>query len=133
LRRKNPKEIWNSNIEYLRLIKKKPKIEKFCRPSPNSMDEGSDKMIIYGPSRKNHYENIVKSMREKYVKDKRNFYTYSVYGLSFNFPLIERDRNEDYLQYIENKSKWLVPNKDFDRYIQPPREKYYFPKINNVL
>ena len=42
-------------------------------------------------------------------------------------------RNEAYYKYLENKSKWYVPSKDFDRYIQPPREKFYFPKINNIL
>ena len=66
-------------------------------------------------------------------KDKDHFYTYSLYGLSFNFPLFERDRNEEYHKYIENKSKWLIKNKDFDRYKQPEREKFYFPKINNIF
>ena len=46
--------------------------------------------------------------------------------------MIERERNQKYLDYVENKSKW-INEKDFDRYKQPDREKFYFPKINNVL
>ena len=72
-------------------------------------------------------------MREKYLKDKNHFYTYSLYGLNLNFPMIERDRNEEYIKYIENKKRWKGKDKDFDRYTQPPREKFYFPKINNIL
>ena len=130
LTKQKPKDIWNKNIQYLHSMKKKPKIERFCKPS---LDETSNTLIMYGPSRLNHYENIVEKMRKKYLKDKHNFYSYSLYGLSSNFPLVERDRNEEYLKYLENKSKWLSPNRDFERYIQPPREKYYFPKINNIL
>ena len=133
LKRTSSENIWKRHINYLNTMNKKPVQDKFCRPSPTPMAGSSHKIIMYGPSRSNHYEDIVKIMREKYLKDKNHFYTYSTYGLSFNFPLIERDRNEEYLKYIENKSKWLFPNKDFDRYKQPTREKYYFPKINNVL
>ena len=114
-------------------MKRKPREDHFCRPFPTSMAGSSNKIIMYGDSRSNHYENIVKTMRERYIKDKNHFYTYSLYGLSFNFPLFERDRNEEYYKYIENKSKWLIPNQDFDRYKPPPREKFYFPKINNIL
>ena len=132
MKRTTSEDIWNRHINYLHTMNKKPTYDKFCRPSPTPM-AGSHRTIMYGPSRDNHYENIVKTMRDKYIKDKNHFYTYSTYGLSFNFPLIERDRNEEYLKYIENKSKWLIPNKDFDRYKPPPKEKYYFPKINNIL
>ena len=133
MKRTTSEDIWNRQKNYLRTMNRKPREDRFCRPSPTPMAGGSNKFIMYGFSRANHYEDIVKTMREKYIKDKDHFYTYSLYGLSFNFPLFERDRNEEYYKYIDNKSKWLIPNKDFDRYKQPPKEKYYFPKINNIL
>ena len=133
MKRATSEEIWNRHINYLRTMNKKPREDRFCRPSPTPLAGGSNRIIMYGPSRANHYEDIVKTMREKYIKDKHHFYTYSLYGLTLNFPLFERDRNEAYYKYLENKSKWYVPSKDFDRYIQPPREKFYFPKINNIL
>ena len=131
LKRATSQEIWKRHINYIRTMKRKPSEEKFCRPSPLGND--SHKIIMYGPSRANHYEELINTMREKFIKDTKHFYTYSNYGLTLNFPFIERDRNEEYLRYIENKSKWFVPNKNFDRYKQPAREKYYFPKIKNIL
>jgi len=133
MKRATSEEIWNRHINYLHTMNKKPVGERFCKPCPTPLAGGYTRFIQYGPSKANHYEEIVKNMREKYIKDKHHFYTYSLYGLTLNFPFIERDRNEDYLRYIENKAKWKVPNKDFDRYKQPAREKYYFPKINNIL
>ena len=131
MKRTTSEDIWNRHKNYIHTMKKKPREERFCRPSP--MGGSSHRLIMYGNSRSNHYEEIVNTMREKYIKDKNHFYTYSNFGLTFNFPFIERDRNEEYLKYIENKSKWLVPNTNFERYKQPARDKYYFPKINNVL
>ena len=131
MKRTTSEDIWNRHKNYIQTMKRKPREERFCRPSP--MGGSTHRLIMYGNSRANHYEEIINKMREKYIKDKNHFYTYSNFGLSFNFPFIERDRNEEYLKYIENKSKWLVPNKDFDRYKQPARDKYYFPKINNIL
>ena len=133
MKRTTSEDIWNRHKNYLQTMNKKPREERFCRPSPTPMAGGTNRIIMYGPSRANHYEEIVKTMRDKYIKDKDHFYTYSLYGLSFNFPLFERDRNEEYYRYIENKSKWHVPNQDFDRYKQPAKEKFYFPKINNIL
>ena len=133
MKRTTSEDIWNRHKNYLQTMNKKPREERFCRPSPSPIAGGTNRIIMYGPSRANHYEEIVKTMRDKYIKDKDHFYTYSLYGLSFNFPLFERDRNEEYYRYIENKSKWLVSNVDFDRYKQPTKEKYYFPKINNIL
>ena len=132
IKRTTSEDIWNRHKNYLHTMHKKPREERFCRPCPTPQ-AGTGKIIMYGPSRANHYEEIVKNMREKYIRDKYHFYTYSLYGLSFNFPLFERDRNEAYYKYIDNKAKWHVPNQDFDRYKQPAREKYYFPKINNIL
>ena len=133
LKRTTSEDIWNKQVNYLHTMNKKPSREKFCRPAVKPLSGGKRKIIMYGPSKANHYEEIIQTMREKYLKDKEHFYTYSTYGLSFNFPLIERDRNDEYLNYIENKKKWFVWNKDFDRYKQPKKEKYYFPKINNIL
>ena len=119
------------NINYIKSMKRKPSTGKFCLPDTNY--KYSDKFIMYGDSRSNHYSTITDRMREKYSKDKDHFYTYSLYGLTLNFPMIERDRNEEYLKYIENKKKWLKPEVDFERYKQPARDKVYFPKINNIL
>ena len=131
LKRIKSQDIWKRNFEDLFKMKRKPHQNKFCMDSPNAFS--SHNIILFGPSRTNHYEEITKNMREKYLKDKKHFYTYSLYGLTLNFPMIERDRNEEYIRYIENKKKWHVKEKDFDRYKQPPREKHYFPKINNIL
>ena len=129
LKRIKSEDIWKRNFEDLKNMKKKPHQDRFCMHSP--LASSSHKIILFSPSKINHYEEITKTMREKYLKDKNNFYTYSLFGLTLNFPMIERDRNEEYIKYIENKKKWK--GKDFDRYTQPPREKYYFPKINNIL
>ena len=129
LKRIKSEDIWKKNFEDLKNMKKKPHQDRFCMHSP--LASSSHKIILFSPSKNNHYEEITKTMREKYLKDKNNFYTYSLFGLTLNFPMIERDRNEEYIKYIENKKKWK--GKDFDRYTQPPKEKYYFPKINNIL
>ena len=71
-------------------------------------------------------------MRKKYQKDKNHYYSYSEKLLTLSFPMVEPFRNEEYLKYVENKSKWIV-NKDFDRYKQPEREKIYFPRINKEI
>ena len=131
LKRIKSEDIWKRNIEDLYTMKKKPHQDRFCRNNPYGTSQYNQ--ILFCPARTNHYEEITKNMREKYLKDKNHFYTYSLYGLNLNFPMIERDRNEEYIRYIENKKKWHVKDKDFDRYKQPPREKYYFPKINNIL
>ena len=125
------KEIKNKRPFVDATMKKKPHQDRFCRNNPYGTSQYNQ--ILFCPARTNHYEEITKNMREKYLKDKNHFYTYSLYGLSLNFPMIERDRNEEYIRYIENKKKWHIKDKDFDRYKQPPREKYYFPKINNIL
>ncbi len=131
LKRIKSEDIWRRNIEDLCSMKRKPHHNRFCMNTPFA--SSSHNIILFGPSRNNHYEEITKNMREKYLKDKNHFYTYSLYGLTLNFPMIERYRNEEYLNYMENKKKWHVKDKDFDRYKQPAREKYYFPKINNIL
>ena len=131
LKRIKSEDIWRRNIEDLCTMKRKPHQDKFCRNTPLASSKYNQ--ILFCPARINHYEEITQNMREKYLKDKNHFYTYSLYGLNLNFPMIERDRNEEYIRYIENKKKWHVKDKDFDRYKQPPREKYYFPKINNIL
>ena len=132
LKRINSEDIRKRNFDDLRNMARKPNYNKFCMHTPNAAS--SYNLILFGPSKLNHYEEITKNMREKYIKDTKHFYTYSLHGLTLNFPMVERFRNEEYLNYIENKKKWYK-GKDFDRYkqVKPPREKYYFPKINNIL
>ena len=71
-------------------------------------------------------------MRNKYNSDINNYYSYSKDHLTLSFPMIENYTNDDYLKAVENKKKW-INEKDFDRYVPPPKEKYYFPKIQNKL
>ena len=46
--------------------------------------------------------------------------------------MIDRYRNEEYINYMDNKSKW-ISKKDFDRFKQPEREKIYFPRISKEI
>ncbi len=125
-------EIFNNNKILIDNLAKRRKLSegKFWKPFLGEYDKSKE--VYYNASRKNHYEEVVNELRQKYLKDKDHFYTYSNRALTLSFPMIDRDRNEAYLNYEENKKKWVVPN-DFDRYKQPVREKVYFPKINNVL
>ena len=120
-------DIFEKNKDYLKNMKRKEKPEKLWKPYKGEYDKS--KQINYYAMRRNHYEEVVNKMREKYLKDKDHFYTYSEMALTLSFPMIDQFRNEEYLNYIDNKSKWIVSN-DFDRYKQPPREKFYFPKID---
>ena len=127
---RNPIEIFNRNKEYLNIMLKKKSPGRFCRPFDGEYDK--KKQILFSPSRINHYEELVNEMRKKYQKDKNHYYSYSEKLLTLSFPMVEPFRNEEYLKYVENKSKWIV-NKDFDRYKQPEREKIYFPRINKEI
>ena len=110
------------------LKKKSP--GRFCKPFEGEYDK--KKQILFSPARMNHYEELINDMRQKYLQDKDHFYTYSEQYLTLSFPMIEQFRNEEYLKYIDNKSKWIV-DKDFDRYKQPEREKIFFPRINKEI
>ena len=114
------------NLEDLKNIKRKGKFKKFWLPDKSNYDP--NKKIYFYAMRANHYDEVVNRMREKYLKDKDHFYTYSNYSLALSFPMIDRYRNEEYIKYMDNKSKWISKN-DFDRFKQPEREKIYFPRI----
>ena len=126
----SPKEIFNRNIKILNKMNRKKSFDRFCLPFKGEYD--AKKEILFSPSKLNYYEELVKQMREKYIKDKDHFYTYSEKTLTLNFPMIESFRNEEYIKYIDNKSKWIA-DKDFDRYKQPEREKIFFPRINKEI
>jgi len=126
----NTDEILKRNIEDIKKIRRKGKFEKFWKPDNNEYDK--NKKIYFYAIRANHYDEVVSRMREKYLKDKNHFYTYSDYSLALSFPMIDRYKNEEYLKYLENKSKWINKN-DFERYKQPEREKIYFPRINKEI
>ena len=110
-------------------MKKKKTNGIFCLPDHQS--DFTDEVYFQSTAKNNFYVQTVEKMRDKFLTDKNNYYTYSNFGLALSFPLIQH-RNEEYYQYLENKKKWIC-EKDFDRYIQPPREKNYLPKINNIL
>ena len=127
-------QIWNDNFKYIESLKQKiPTCRKFCRPClPGEEIIERPKEILFGPTRINYFDSFVKKMREKYRKDTKHYYSYSNYSLALSFPMIDPGRNEKYLNYVENKKKW-INKKDFERYKQPEREKIYFPKIKNIL
>ena len=118
------------NLEDIKNIKRKGKFDKFWKPDLSEHDP--KKKIYFYSIRANHYDEVVSKMREKYLKDKNHFYAYSNYSLALSFPMIDRYRNEEYINYMNNKSKWIVKS-DFDRYKQPEREKIYFPRIQKEI
>jgi len=127
-------QIWDNNIKHIEELKrKKPKYKKFCMPcKPGEEIIERPKQILFCPTKRNYFDALVKKMREKYLKDKKHYYSYSNYSLALSFPMIDTGRNEEYIKYLENKKKWRN-NQDFERYKQPAKEKYYFPKIKNFL
>ena len=126
----NPIEIFNKNQQYLNKMIRKKSSGRFCRPFEG--ENNQNKEIYFNAVRKNYYQDLVNKMMEKYKKDKDHYYTYSEKALTLSFPMIEGFRNEEYLDYLDNKSKW-ISNNDFDRYKQPEREKIYFPRINKEI
>jgi len=123
-------KIFNRNKKYLNRMLRKKSSERFCQPFEGEYDK--KKEILFNPCKLNHYEELVNEMRKKYNKDNNHYYSYSEKSLTLSFPMVEGFRNEEYLKYIENKSKWLI-QKDFDRYKQPEREKIFFPRINKEI
>ena len=127
-------QIWENNLKYIEQLKQKvPKYKKFCMPcKPGEEIIERPKEILFCPAKRNYFDSLLKKMREKYIKDKKHFYSYSNYSLALSFPMIDPGRNEEYINYLENKKKWRN-NQDFERYKQPEKEKYFFPKIKNFL
>ena len=127
-------QIWDNNLKYIDNLKERvPTYKKFCRPcKPGEEIIETPKQILFCPTKRNYFDSLVKKMREKYISDKKHFYSYSNYSLALSFPMIDTNRNEEYIKYLENKKKWKN-GKDFERYKQPEREKIYFPKIQNIL
>ena len=127
-------QIWDNNLKYIDNLKERvPTYKKFCRPcKPGEEIIETPKQILFCPTKRNYFDSLVKIMREKYISDKKHFYSYSNYSLALSFPMIDTNRNEEYIKYLENKKKWKN-GKDFERYKQPEREKIYFPKIQNIL
>ena len=125
-----PDKYLKRNIEDIKNLKRKGKFERFWKPDTSEQDP--NKKIYFYSIRANHYDEVVSKMRERYLKDKNHFYSYSDYSLALSFPMIDRYRNEEYIKYMDNKSKWINKN-DFERYKQPEREKIYFPRINKEI
>lgn len=135
LKKHHPKRTWGEtmegNFEYLKTMKRKPPQAHFCQPMPKESYAPNEVVNLYSSMKDNYYEKYLDFMREKYAKDKDHYYTYSQHSLAFSFPLLPK-RNYEYLEYLDNKSKWVDKN-NFERYQQPKREYIFFPKINNVL
>ena len=127
-------QMWENNFEYIEKLKREiPPVKRFCQPcKPGEEIIETPKQILFCPTKKNYFDSLVKNMREKYIKDKKHFYSYSDYSIYLSFPMYDTSRNEEYIKYIENKKKWRN-KKDFERFKQPEREKIYFPRINNIL
>ena len=126
----DPDKILQRNLDDIKNIKRRGKFEKFWKPDKSPHDP--NKKIYFYAIRANHFEEVVNRMRERYLKDKNHFYSYSNYSLALSFPMIDRYRNEEYIKYMDNKSKWISKN-DFDRFKQPEREKIYFPRIKKEI
>ena len=140
------------NINYIKQMPRKVNVDgRFCRPMPDDQyDNGSSSsnndVHFYSTVYNNQYVKWVENQKDKYLQRKNSYYTYSNYSLALTFPMVT-SKNVEYLNYIENKRKWIGGKKDFDRYTQPLKvlsdatiqpnkriEKYvYFPKIDNVL
>lgn len=122
-------ELMQKNFEYIKILNnKKPRVQRFCRYDDTGIVENPGE-ILFCSSKNNYYELLVQKMREKYIKDKDHFYSYSKYGLSSSFPMVERESNHEYLEYLDNKSKWINKN-DFERYKQPNKAPVILPKIH---
>ena len=134
------------NINYIKQMPRKANMDgRFCRPMPEDQHDGND-VHFYSTVYNNQYVKWVEAQKDKYLQRKNSYYSYSDYSLALTFPMVT-NKNVEYLKYLENKSKWVGGNKDFDRYTQPVKvlsdaniqpykrlEKFvYFPKIDNVL
>lgn len=139
---RDPNEIWQRNLEDLEKIKIKNnhKVEgRFCLPyiGDKKLSEfttlpESQNNVYFNNCRHNYYNHYFSHLRNKYGACKNSYFTYSNHSLALSFPMINSEENKEYIDYIDNKKKWVC-EKDFDRYKQPAREKFYFPKINNEL
>ena len=123
------------NKNYISLLQKKiddgiiPKMEKFC--VKDNENESKEPILFNSSVKNNYYSKLVKSMSQKYINNKDKSYAYSNQLSSF-FPLVEPYRNDKYYEELEKIKKWIC-KKDFNRFSQPERDKFYFPKINNPL
>ena len=139
----NPNSIWRHNLEDIKRVKRPKTDGKFCAPytGDKKLSEltnlpEEEKQVLFNPARHNYYASYIDRMRTNYLRDKSHYYSYSLYDkrgfLGLTFPYRPFEQNLEYLNYVENKKKW-INREDFERYKQPEREKWYFPKINNVL
>ena len=123
------------NKNYISLLQKKiddgiiPKMEKFC--VKDNENESKEPILYNSTVKNNYYVKLVKSMSQKYINNKDKSYAYSNQLSSF-FPLVEPYRNDKYYEELEKIKKWIC-KKDFNRFSQPEKDKFYFPKINNPL
>ncbi len=106
-----------------------PKMEKFC--VKDNENESKEPILFNSSVKNNYYSKLVKSMSQKYINNNDKSYAYSNQLSSF-FPLVEPYRNDKYYEELEKIKKWIC-KKDFNRFSQPERDKFYFPKINNPL
>ena len=125
------------NKNYISLLQKKiddgiiPKMEKFCVKDNENENENKEPILFNSVVKNNYYAKLVKSMSQKFINNKDKSYAYSNQLSSF-FPLVEPYRNEKYYEEMEKVKKWIC-KKDFNRFSQPEKDKFYFPKINNPL
>ena len=125
------------NKNYISLLQKKiddgiiPKMEKFCVKDNENENENKEPILFNSVVKNNYYAKLVKSMSQKFINNKDKSYAYSNQLSSF-FPLVEPYRNDKYYEEMEKIKKWIC-KKDFNRFSQPEKDKFYFPKINNPL
>ena len=123
------------NKNHLLMLKEKMKknhilkTEKFCEKDYENQSQES--IYFYSGQKENFYVKLINSMSQKYYSNKDKIYAYST-QLSSIFPVIEPYRNESLIEKMENKKKWISKN-DFNRFSQPRKEKFYFPKIDDLI
>lgn len=59
-------------------------------------------IYMYSQQRNNMFNNHLNELREKCLKDKDSYYTYSMDYLTLSFPVYEQ-KNEEYEKFVENK------------------------------
>lgn len=59
-------------------------------------------LYMYSQQKNNMFNNHLNELREKCLKDKDHYFTYSMDYLTLSFPVME-PKNDEYFKYIENK------------------------------
>lgn len=70
-------------------------------------DHKKQELYMYSQQRNNMFNNHLNELRDKCLKDKDHYYTYSKDYLTLSFPLYEQ-KNEEYVKFVENKKVFAI-------------------------